>query len=46
MKVPNVRLSGKGSAQARRYGGIRGQLTQNFFCAPNLVVLRKFVSII
>jgi len=42
MKATNGRFSGDGSVQARRHGGIRGQLPPNLFYAPlNFVVLRK-----
>jgi len=45
MKTPNERLSGDGSAQARRHGGaFGGSFPPNFFCAPtNFVMLRKFI---
>jgi len=38
---PNGRLSGDGSAQARRHKSIRGKLPQFFFEPPNFVVLRN-----
>jgi len=41
MKVPNGRLSGDGSAQARRHGGIRGQLPPNFFVPPKFCCAQK-----
>jgi len=42
MKAPNGRLSGDGSAQARRHGGYSGAVAlQSFLCPPNFVVLRK-----
>jgi len=42
MKAPNGRLSGDGSAQTRRHGGIWEQLPPNLFCPlPNFVMLRK-----
>jgi len=34
MKVTNGRLSGDGSAQARRHGGHSGAVTPKTFCAP------------
>jgi len=38
---PNGRLPGDGSAQARRHGGIRGQLPPNIFCAPKFCCVEK-----
>ena len=38
MKVPNGRLSGNGAAQAHRHGGIRGKLSPNLFCAPQILL--------
>jgi len=42
MKASNGRLSGDGSAQARRHGGaFGGNYPQIFIVPPNFVVLRK-----
>jgi len=43
MKSPSGRLSGDGSAQARRHvGAFGGRFPQNVFCSPsNFVVPRK-----
>jgi len=41
MKAPNGKLSGGGSAQARRHGGIREQLLPNIFCAPKFCYVQK-----
>ena len=42
MKVSNIRLSGDGSAQARRHEGHSGAVTsKSCLCPPNFVVLRK-----
>jgi len=42
MKDPNGRLSGGGSAQARRHGGHSKEVTtKSFLFPPNFVVLRK-----
>jgi len=38
MKAPNGRLSGDGSAQARRQGGIRGQLPSKSFSCPQILL--------
>ena len=41
-KVPNGRLSGDGSAQARRHEGHSRVVTpKSFLCPPNFVVLRN-----
>jgi len=42
MKAPNRRLSGNGSAQARRNrGGIQGKLSPNLFMPLKVFVLGK-----
>jgi len=38
MKAPNGRLSGDGSAQARRQGGIREQLPSKSFLCPQILL--------
>ena len=43
-EAPNERLSGDGSAQARRHGGaFGGSYSQFFLCPPNLLCSEKFV---
>ena len=45
MKVPNGRLSGDGSVQARRHGGHLGTVTpKSFLCPEILLCSEKFVS--
>jgi len=42
MKVPNGKLSGDDSAQARRHGGQSGAIAiKSFLCPATFVVLRK-----
>jgi len=38
MKAPGGRLSGDGSAQARRHGGAFGGSYPNLFCASKVVL--------
>jgi len=45
MNAPNERLSGAGSAQARRHGGEFGGIYVNLFVPPKIALCsEKFVS--